>query len=44
LLDVFRCGWILGQGVPVEALCRALVKDKMDDLINNDSASEFFIL
>jgi hypothetical protein len=44
LLDVFRCGWTFGQGVLVEALCRALVKEKMDRLINNDSAFEFVIL
>jgi hypothetical protein len=44
LLDVFRCGWTPGQGVLVEALCRALVKEKMDGLIHNDSAAEFFIL
>jgi hypothetical protein len=44
LFDVFGCSWTHGQGVLVEALCRALVKEKMDDLIHNDSASEFFIL
>jgi hypothetical protein len=44
LLDVFRCGWTVGQGVLVEALCHALVKEKMDGLINNDSAFEFVIL
>src|SRR5258706_13912982 len=44
LLDVFRCAWTLGQGVLIEALSRALVKEKMDDLINDDSATEFTIL
>lgn len=44
LLDVLRCGWTVRQGVLIEALGRGLVKEKMDDLINNDSASQFFIL
>jgi hypothetical protein len=44
LLDVFRRVRTLGQGVLVEALCGACVKEKMDDLVNDDSASEFTIL
>jgi len=44
LLDVLRCGWTLRQDVLTEALGRGLVKEKMDALINNNSAAQFFIL